>query len=249
MHPLDHGHLDARIRGHPTLRDPTTIDGLIFIHSSPNPKSPHFPPQPRQTPCLIINPHTTHLANKRRSQHDDPTDAPLIDLPNPRRSHLHPTQYGSCNCLDKSANCECRPAEHTRTALDPDDDDQFQAVRIEERTCVLVPGSSRGGRHVEEGVESDGCMDGWLCVSLCVSSRLHRFIIFLMCNYRLLPPFDITHPTHNPALRNNLDPPLSALLEFSISPNNSTPRLRKLNSMASKHPRYPKSNGRPLRPR
>jgi len=86
-------------------------------------------------------------------------------------------------------------------------------------------------------MESDWCLDGWLCVSL------------------LFPPLVPPRPTHNPPRNNPFHPPF----HFPIpSHHHQIPTLRsihiptttrELNSMASKHARHPKSNGRPLRPR
>ena len=82
-----------------------------------------------------------------------------------------------------------------------------------------------------------------------------RQIIYLILT-RLLPPFNSPYPTYDPPRHNPLHPPLhlppTSNHNYHHLPTTtthpSTP-TRKLNSMAIKHARHPKPNGRPLRPR
>jgi hypothetical protein len=107
---------------------------------------------------------------------------------------------------------------------------------------------------VEERLESDWCLDGWLCVPLCVSpskflSLLIKLINELVIGYfprliLLLPRIILlaiiysNHPSislHQIPTRRRTNP--------------STTPTQELNSTASEHARHSKPNGRPLRPR
>jgi hypothetical protein len=110
---------------------------------------------------------------------------------------------------------------------------------------------------VEERLESDWCLDDWLCVPLCVSLPQISLFINLINKRtnRLFSPLNPPPPTHNPPRNNPLYRPfhLPSISHHQIPTrrrtNPSTNPTREPNSMASEHARHSKPNGRPLRPR
>ena len=55
---------------------------------------------------------------------------------------------------------------HAPTLLSSKDPLSLQIIRHDRRSCFLAPRPDRGGSALEEGMDVDDDLDGWLCFTL-----------------------------------------------------------------------------------